>query len=44
MDPVAVVHIDMADAGVAEDMVVDSDNPVPHSKNHRRIEGIVNHV
>lgn len=44
MDPVAMVHIEMADAGVAEDVVVDPNNPVPHSRIHRRIEGTVNHV
>ena len=44
MDPVAVAHIEMAGAEVAGIVVVDSDSLVPHSKLHKRIEGIVTHV
>ena len=44
MDPVAVVHTEMADEGVTEDVVVDLDNPVPHSRIHGEIEGTANQI
>ena len=44
MDPATMVHIEMADAEVVEDAVVDLNNPVPHSKICKRIEGTMNRM
>ena len=38
MDLVGMVHTEMASTEVAEDVGVDLDNPVPHSKTRKRID------
>ena len=36
-----MIYIEMAEAEVAEDMVVDWDSLAPHNRIQRRIEGVV---